>query len=281
MKKIFYAIYYFFEDFCQRSTTIVARFLANNTNQRIKNLLINIFLQKFEVNMRDATIEDPFSYKSFNDFFTRSLKPTARIIDQSNSVIVSPVDGTISESGKILNTQLFQAKGIYYELSALLNHKEQEKTYQNGSFVTIYLAPTDYHRIHLPYTAELISMSYVPGRLYPVKPEKVATVSSIFAINERLICNFNSSFGKFSLVMVGAQLVSGLETVWHGPIKENKPKTWDYKGQQLIFNKGQEIGRFNFGSTVVLCFEKQVHLLPKTTKQRKVLLGNPIANINK
>jgi phosphatidylserine decarboxylase len=281
MKKIFCFIFSIFEDFCQKLTTKIANFLANSKNTRVKNMLINIFLQKFEVNMDDATNSQPFEYSSFNAFFTRSLKPGARVICDKENSIVSPVDGTISEAGAIEKNKLLQAKSMSYELEALINNKDAIKDYVDGSFATLYLAPTDYHRIHLPYTGKLISMCYVPGRLYPVKPEKVATVENIFAINERLICHFMTDVGPYILVMVGAQLVSGIETVWHGPIKQNKTKSWDYSKQNLVFNKGQEIGRFNFGSTVILCLNKNIKLSNKITKNRKILLGSKIGTTEK
>lgn len=281
MKKIFSKLYLLLEDFLHQITTKIAKVCSNSKNKKVKNFLINFFIQRFEVKMSDAIIEDPFCYDSFNDFFTRSLKQKARNIDNDKNSIVSPVDGTISEAGIIKGEKLFQAKGMYYEISTLLDSEEDKHKFDNGSFATIYLAPTDYHRVHIPYEAKLVSMKYIPGRLYPVKPEKVATVKNIFAVNERLVCNFQSNFGSFSLVMVGAQLVSGIETVWHGPVKGKKVKFWDYTNKQLVFSKGQEIGRFNFGSTVILCFPKNIKLSDKITSKRKVELGIKLAVVDK
>ena len=281
MKKIFSKLYLLLEDISHQTTTKIAKMCSHSKNKKVKNFLINFFLQRFEVKMSDAIVEDPFCYDSFNDFFTRPLKQNARNIDNDKNSIISPVDGTISEAGSIKGKKLFQAKGIYYEIAALLNTEEDENNFKNGSFATIYLAPTDYHRVHVPYESKLVSMKYIPGRLYPVKPEKVATVKNIFAINERLVCNFKSNFGSFSLVMVGAQLVSGIETVWHGPVTGKKVKFWDYTNKQLVFSKGQEIGRFNFGSTVILCFPENIKLSDKITSKRKVELGTKLAVVDK
>lgn len=277
MKKLFYPIFSAFEQALQIFTTKLAGALAKSEQKRLKNYLINYFIHNFDVNMAEAEITNAFDYKSFNDFFTRPLKKDARTIDPANFSLASPVDGTISEFGTIVIDKLIQAKNIEYSLAALLNDQVKAKAYKNGNFITIYLAPTDYHRIHMPVTAKLESMSYVPGRLYPVKPAVVETVKDVFALNERLICNFSSQFGTFALVLVGAQLVSGLETVWHGAIKESRPKTWDYKSKQIILNKGQEMGRFNFGSTIILCLKNNVKFEDNIKKNKTILLGTALA----
>ncbi|MBT4884596.1 MAG: phosphatidylserine decarboxylase [Legionellales bacterium] len=277
MKKLFYPIFSTLEQALQIFTTKLAGALAKSEQKRLKNYLINYFIQKFDVNMAESETTNAFDYKSFNAFFTRALKKDARTIDPESFSIASPVDGTISEFGSIAIDKLIQAKNIEYSLSALLNDETQAKTYKNGNFITIYLAPTDYHRIHMPVTAKLESMSYIPGRLYPVKPAVVETVKNVFALNERLICNFASQFGTFSLVLVGAQLVSGLETVWHGPINESKPKTWHYKSKQIVLNKGQEMGRFNFGSTIILCLKNNIKFKANIKKNKTILLGTALA----
>ncbi|MEE3003798.1 MAG: archaetidylserine decarboxylase [Pseudomonadota bacterium] len=277
MKKVFYLIFCPVEHAVQKVSTRIAKLIANSKNKRIKNFLINSFIQKFEVNMTEAINDDPFSYKSFNDFFTRALKNNARHINLTSGNIISPVDGTISEAGTIIKSELIQAKNMKFKIEDLLCNKEIGKNYENGKFITIYLAPTDYHRVHMPYSAQLQSMTYVPGNLYPVKPKKVKSVWGIYTLNERLICNFISEIGTFSLVMVGAQLVSGIETVWHGSIKEKKIRTWNFSDKQIVLNRGQEMGRFNFGSTVILCFENTTKLKASASKNRKILLGTAIA----
>lgn len=277
MKKVFYLVFCSFERAFQKASTRIAKVIANSKNKRIKNFLINSFIQKFEVNMTEAINDDPFSYKSFNDFFTRALKNNARHINSTIETLISPVDGTISEAGAIVKNELIQAKNMKFKIEDLLQSKEISKKYENGKFITIYLAPTDYHRVHMPYTAKLESMTYIPGNLYPVKPQKVKSVWGIYTLNERLVCNFMSEIGAFSLVMVGAQLVSGIETVWHGNIEEKKTTTWNFNNKQIILNRGQEMGRFNFGSTVILCFENKTELKTSASKNRKILLGTAIA----
>ena len=171
---------------------------------------------------------------------------------------------------------MLQAKGKYYTLAALLGNTDSDPIYQNGRFATIYLAPTNYHRIHMPFSGQLMRMDYIPGRLFSVRPEKIATVDHIFARNERLVCHFVGEHGPFVLILVGAQLVSGLETIWHGPIQHHKAHTWHYDKQPIILQRQQEMGRFNFGSTVILLTPASVDWHNQHTSNQKVQLGDTL-----
>jgi phosphatidylserine decarboxylase len=271
-KKIEYA-----EHLWHKANTKIAYLLSSSTNTAIKNYLMNWFLRNYEVNFEDLDKKDIKDYKSFNDFFTRPLKKDARVIDQGKTAIVSSVDGTIGEYGNINAGTLVQAKNITYALAALLGSKEKAAYYNNGKFITIYLAPTDYHRIHMPFDGKLINMTYIPGRLFSVQPSVINTTEAVFSRNERAVCHFDGKYGKFSVVLVGAQLVSGLETVWHGKIARQKNiKTWDYSDINL--KKGEELGRFNFGSTVILCFDNKTNFNSNLKPEITIKLGTNIAS---
>ena len=277
MKKCFYRLFSWLEPLTQKASTYVAGYLARAESKPVKNYLINYFIQNFEVDMQEAAESDPFAYPSFNAFFTRALRPGARQIDPLPQGIVSPVDGTLSAFGTIEENKLIQAKNIDYKLSTLLDNEAVTKRYHGGKFLTVYLAPTDYHRIHMPITAQLTSMRYVPGRLYPVKPKTVESVPNVFALNERLICHFQSQYGSFVLVLIGAQLVSGIETVWHGPVSASKPTSWDYSKQSIVLEQGREMGRFNFGSTIILCLPSNTEFTTYVKPQKTVTLGKSLA----
>lgn len=277
MNKCFYPLFSGLEQLAQKASTYIAGWLARSEKKRLKNYLINYFIQNFDVDMQEAEEPDPFAYKSFNAFFTRALRPDARHIESLPRGLVSPVDGTLSTFGDIEENRLIQAKHIDYQLSTLLDNEKIAAQYQGGKFITIYLAPTDYHRVHMPITAQLQSMRYVPGRLYPVKPQTVASVPGVFALNERLICHFQSQYGNFVMVLIGAQLVSGIETVWHGPVSAQKPSSWDYSKQSIILEQGREMGRFNFGSTVILCLPSNSAFTSHVKPQKTVTLGKGLA----
>jgi phosphatidylserine decarboxylase len=227
---------------------------------RIKSPLvpkaIKLFSKHFKVNLEEAVNPDPKSYSTFNEFFTRELKPELRPI--SSSKFVSPVDGTISQLGKIENGTLLQAKGVTYSLDKLLgNNKQRSEHYENGQFITIYLSPRDYHRIHMPCTGKLIEQTHIPGRLFSVAKHTVNTVSGLFARNERVIASFDTEYGSMAMILVGAINVAAIETVWHGLITPPKGETItskNYRDKQVRLEKGQEMGRFNMGSTVILVF---------------------------
>ncbi|MEO7940632.1 MAG: archaetidylserine decarboxylase [Burkholderiaceae bacterium] len=242
----------------------------------ITTSIIRWFVGKYGVNMAEATDPDIRNYTSFNDFFTRALKPGARPIAQAE--LVCPVDGAISQFGAIAGGQIFQAKGHEYSTAALLaGDTALAQQFQDGLFATLYLSPKDYHRIHMPCAGRLVRMVYVPGDLFSVNPVTARGVPGLFARNERVICVFDSVKGPFVLVLVGATIVGSMATTWHGvvnPPRSGKPRRWDYTGQAIDFRQGDEMGRFLLGSTVVALFPKgRCHFNPDWAPQRTVRLG--------
>jgi phosphatidylserine decarboxylase len=194
-------------------------------------------------------------YETFNDFFTRELKDGARPIDPDPRSFVSPSDGTISQCGRITNNLILQAKGHHYSIRSLLADDEDSAAFLNGFFHTIYLSPRDYHRVHMPFGGKLQRMIHVPGRLFSVAPYTVRQVPELFARNERVVSLFDTSHGPMALVLVGAMLVSSMETVWSGvvtPPRGRKIARGDWSRRDIQLEKGQEMGRFNMGSTVIL-----------------------------
>lgn len=242
---------------------------------------IELFSKAFKVNLEEAINPDPKSYKTFNEFFTRELKPELRPI--SNKQIVSPVDGTISEYGDIKNGLILQAKGIDYSLDKLLgNNASRTSKYENGQFITIYLSPRDYHRIHMPCSGRLVEQTHVPGRLFSVAKHTVNTVKGIFARNERVIASFETEHGPMAMILVGAINVAAIETVWHGLITPPKGETVtskNYSGKDISIEKGHEMGRFNMGSTVILLFENGAPRLSESLQVNQTLrLGEALSN---
>lgn len=244
----------------------------------VKNNTIKLIQKLYKVELDDAIEQDITQYPTFNDFFTRALKPEARPIHPGDDVWVSPVDGVISQSAKIEGNQLIQAKCHEYTLEALLGGDiHYAGQFRNGDFSVIYLSPKDYHRIHVPYTARLMSMTYVPGDLFAVNPATVKLVPGLFARNERVILRFESDKGPYSLIMVGAIFVGSMETVFHGKITPPYSPTiqhWDYRSEPISFNKGDEIGRFNMGSTVILVTpEHHFEKLGQLESERFIKMG--------
>ena len=223
----------------------------------IKNRFTSWFVLKYKVNLNEALLEDIDEYKHFNDFFTRALKDGSRPI--SDSQLVSPVDGVVSQYGSINDSLIVQAKGKKYSVESLLAENSKNDLYT--SFVTIYLSPKDYHRIHMPLDGSLKSMKYIPGNLFSVNKRTVGDIDQVFARNERLVCYFDSEYGEIALVMVGAIFVGSMETSWEGQITPpyNKSvKTFEYDSRQIKLSKGEELGRFNMGSTVILLLPHNV-----------------------
>jgi phosphatidylserine decarboxylase len=224
-----------------------------------KNLLINTFTKVYKVDMSQARENDSAAYRSFNHFFTRELKPECRPINGKKAIITSPVDGAISQIGNITGQSVIQAKGHDYQLHTLLaGDNDMVTRFTNGNFATLYLSPRDYHRIHMPVTGCLERMIYVPGDLFPVNRASVSVVDGVFARNERVINYFNTELGKLALIMVGAMFVGSMESTWAGQITPTKDRymfNHDYEAGKVNLEKGQEMGRFNMGSTVILLFE--------------------------
>jgi len=221
-----------------------------------KNLLTRAFLKWFAVDMTEAVETDPYAFASFNEFFTRALKPDARPIALEKAAVASPVDGTVSECGSIDKDLLLQAKGRHYTLSELLAEQEWARRFEGGSFATIYLAPYNYHRIHMPLGGRLLDTVYVPGRLFSVNAATAQRVPKLFARNERVLTLFDGEFGQFALVLVGALNVGSIATVWAGAITPTDRRVLTrIPAADVTLAKGAELGRFNMGSTVILLFE--------------------------
>ena len=230
---------------------LMFRFARINTPW-LKNSFTSWFVEKYEVNLGEAERENVKDYDNFNDFFTRSLKKSSRPI--SSSLMISPVDGVVSQAGNIKESEIVQAKGRKYSVQALLDDKSLD-TGCLGSFATIYLSPKDYHRIHMPCDGSLVSMKYIPGDLFSVNQRTVDSIDQVFARNERLVCFFDTEFGEMVFVLVGAIFVGSMQTSWEGQITppcSKLVKKYDYKGQQIRLKKGDEMGRFNMGSTVII-----------------------------
>lgn len=241
----------------------------------LKNLLIKLFIKQFKINMQEALEEDPTAYKNFNAFFTRELKPDARQILADSSQLVSPADGVVSEIGNISAGQLIQAKGINYSALRLLGGDlDLARPFLEGSFATIYLSPKDYHRVHMPIGAKLEQSIYVPGQLFSVNQATADNIPNLFARNERLVAFFSTPAGPMAMVLVGAMIVAGIETVWGGdeaPLRR-KVKVTDFTQQpKLDFNQGDEMGRFKLGSTVILLFGKEA-----IDWQEELAAGSPV-----
>jgi len=223
-----------------------------------KNLLIDAFVREFKPDMADAEQPDARAYPTFNAFFTRALRAGSRPIDADPLAIVSPVDGTASECGQMRGDRLLQAKGHDYTLDALLaGNQALVRRYEGGSYATLYLAPFDYHRIHMPLAGTLAAAAYVPGWLFSVNRSTAAHVAGLYARNERIVCSFDGPVTPLALILVGALNVGSMETVWHGEVTPRRPRSpaslpIDAARAPLALAKGAEMGRFNMGSTVIL-----------------------------
>ncbi|MEC5385182.1 archaetidylserine decarboxylase [Uliginosibacterium sp. H3] len=277
--------------FPKKAITVFAGFVAGNRWGAITTGIIRRFVRKYGVDMSEAAQPDITTYKTFNDFFTRALKPGARPL--ANADLICPVDGAISQFGAIDRHQIFQAKGHHYTTQAVVGGDEKlAAQFEHGSFATLYLSPKDYHRIHMPCDGRLTRMIYVPGDLFSVNPTTARGVPGLFARNERVVCVFDEldssgiSTGKsFVLILVGATIVGSMATVWHGVV--NPPRTgdvreWHYADKYVVVRKGEEMGRFLLGSTVVMLFPKQpgpaLHFNPEWMPGRPIRLGEEMAH---
>lgn len=242
----------------KQAFTVFAGKVAGTKGGNFTTRLIHWFVGRYNVNMAEAANPDIRSYATFNDFFTRALRSDARPL--AHAKYICPVDGAISQYGAIEKDQLFQAKGHYYSTTALVGGDTAlAQQFQDGSFATLYLSPRDYHRIHMPCDGRLTRMIYVPGDLFSVNPVTARGVPGLFARNERVVCVFESAHGPFVLTLVGATIVGSMATVWHGivnPPRSREVREWKYDGQNVLLKKGDEMGRFLLGSTVVMLFPK-------------------------
>ncbi len=250
--------------------------------------LIKLFIKQYKVNMSEAKYSDPAHYKTFNDFFTRPLKESARPLTTDKDIIAHPVDGAISQLGPIVEGQLIQAKGHNYSLQALLGGSEQDTApFLGGDFATIYLAPSDYHCIHMPIDGTLKKMIYVPGDLFSVNPLTAQNVPNLFARNERVVTIFDTEIGPLAMVLVGATIVASIETIWAGTVTPPAGKdvfSWNYptSGENAItLKKGEEMGRFKLGSTVILAWgANKADILDDQKPGTVTRMGTPFAKID-
>ena len=251
----------------KQAITVLAGMLANKQWGTLTTKVIAWFVKRYGVNMSEAANPDISAYKTFNEFFTRPLKPGARSLVQAD--FICPVDGAISQFGAIEKDQIFQAKRHNYSTLALVaGNTNLASKFENGHFACLYLSPKDYHRIHMPCDGTLKTMTYVPGALFSVNPNTATNVPNLFARNERVVCEFESTqHGSFVMVLVGATIVGSMATVWHeaidgvkngiiNPPRSKSIRTWTYLEKNIFLKQGDEMGQFLLGSTVVMLFEK-------------------------
>ncbi len=240
----------------QRLSSWFFRKITRIKTRWFKNLFISQFAKIYKIEWQDCIRQRPEQFDSFNDFFTRELKPEARPL--SNAAMISPADGKIAACGQLNNTEFIHAKGHHFTLEALIADPELAKEFKDGQFATIYLSPRDYHRIHMPVTGQLQRTIHIPGKLYSVSLKTAENIPTLFAENERHVSLFDTEYGKVIVILVGAINVSSMETVWEGTITPPYAsilKYRDYSHEDITLEKGEEMGRFNMGSTVIVITE--------------------------
>jgi phosphatidylserine decarboxylase len=262
----------------QALTTLAGR-IASARAGTVTSALIRWFVRRYHVNMKEAAESDIGRYATFNDFFTRALEPGARPITSAD--FVCPVDGTISQCGSIEGDHVFQAKGHHCTTTALVGgDAELAARFTEGNFATLYLSPKDYHRIHMPCAARLTRMIHVPGDLFSVNPATARSIPGLFARNERVVCVFETGQKSFAMVLVGATIVGSIATTWHGVVNSRRTgavREWTYTDQNVQLEKGEEMGRFLLGSTVILLFPEQYILFtPRWKPDLVIRMGESI-----
>jgi len=267
----------------------LSRLVHRITRSRVrplKDLLISAFIGRYHPDLRDAVQPDPLEFASFNDFFTRALRPAARPIDPDPKVLVSPVDGTVSQLGLLEGSWLVQAKGHAYTVESLLAGEPAWSTlFAGGAYATLYLAPSNYHRVHMPLAGSLRAAWYVPGQLFSVNPTTAASIPGLFARNERVVGIFENGTLSFALVLIGALLVGSLSTVWHGEVTPRRPRGRTALAlaaslQERELAKGAEMGRFNMGSTVVVLLPRgRCEWLPALAPGSAICVGEALARL--
>ena len=238
--------------------TRLAGRLAECRQNTFKNAFIQQFMRLYQINLSESQIENPKEFANFNEFFIRQLKPSARPLTAASNEIVSPADGQICQIGSISHDQIFQAKQHRFSLNELLGDQPQfAEEFLHGEFACFYLAPNAYHRVHMPLAGTLQHMTYIPGKLFSVNRPTTRTIPKLFARNERVVCFFKTEVGPMAVILVGAMLVGSIHTNWHGdvtPPRSNQVKSWDYSDQNIHLEKGDELGYFKMGSTVLVLF---------------------------
>ncbi|WP_392563810.1 archaetidylserine decarboxylase [Orbus wheelerorum] len=261
--------------------TAMFGWLASKQLGIVTTWMIKGFIKLYSINMNEAKYQKAEQYKTFNDFFARELEDDARPVDESENSIVMPADGVISQFGTIQENVMLQAKGHIYTLDSLVAcHPEMIKFFKNGSYVTTYLAPSNYHRFHLPCKATLKEMIYVPGALFSVNKATTENIPNIFARNERVICLFETEFGPVAQILVGATIVGSIETKWHGivtPPRDGVMKRWTYQNDVQL-EKGEDMGCFKLGSTVITLFgSNSVEFIPELKEGTIARVGQKMA----
>ena len=281
LKKIIlsYWLYFVPHHLVSRFTYIITR-----THHPLTHYLIKLYIKMFKINISECEEENIEKYNTFCDFFTRKLKKSVHVIDKNNKSVVSSCDGRILQFGKIEDKSILQVKGIKTSIQSLLcNDKELSSIYSKGSFLTIYLSPKDYHRVHSPANGKLMKTLHVPGRLFSVADHAVECIKDLYAKNERLVCHFKDDSINFSVIFVGAINVSSIETQWKGEVSPPMPKkliSTKYGNKNIVINKGDEVGMFKSGSTVVLLFTENVKLSDKIKVNQAIRVGQKIGMIH-
>jgi phosphatidylserine decarboxylase len=257
--------------------------LARTRSRPIRHALIRAVLRSYpQIDMHEALQPDPFVYGSFNDFFTRALRPGVRPVAEDPNVAVSPVDGTVSQLGHTDAGKLVQAKGMDYTCDSLLADTASAARYVGGSFACLYLAPYNYHRVHMPLDGVLRATRYVPGQLFSVNASTARTVPQLFARNERVVCDFDTDRGPLCVVLVGALFVGSIETVFSGEINPPPGRRGQVRvidaGVGRTFSRGEELARFNMGSTVIVLFGQPARFVPRVEPGEPVRMGQPLAH---
>ena len=248
-----------------------------------KNFLIRTIVKHYNVNLDEAETADFAAYPNFNAFFTRALKTGARPIDADHDAVLCPADGRISQAGPIEQGRIFQAKGFDFGTGELLGDDARAAVYHDGTFVTVYLSPRDYHRVHIPLAGELVETVHIPGRIFSVAPFAIASIPRLFARNERLVCHFDSALGPFAVVLVGAMLVSGIATVWGGveiPPYAHSVVQRNWRGRGIWLKRGAELGRFEMGSTVIVLLPAKLgRFSPQLQAEQAVKVGQKVGSL--
>src|SRR5690606_2489935 len=264
-----------------RVLSSLARRVAYSRHPRVRRSLIDTVVRRFGVDLEEAAESDPAAYDSFNAFFTRALRAGARAPDPDPRALLMPADGRISQCGTIEDGRIFQAKGRWFTAAELLGDGAAALPFDGGVFATVYLSPRDYHRVHMPWDGTLREPVHIPGRLFSVGPAAVRAVPRLFARNERLVCHFETDFGPMAVVMVGALLVSGVETVWSGeeiPAYGDRITSKAWAGEGIVLERFEEMARFNYGSTVIVLLPPGVATLePGLRAEQAVCLGEALA----
>ena len=259
-------------------------YIITRTRHPLTTFLIRFYIKFFKVNMQEASKQKPDDYKTFCEFFTRKLKPGIHKINKSKNAIVSSCDGKILEYGKIKDNKFLQVKGKTISINEIMFYdKKIQNQYIDGSFVTIYLSPKDYHRVHMPFDGKLERTIHIPGRLFSVATHAVKQIKNLYCKNERLVCNFKNLDSKFAVIFVAAINVSSIETSWRGEISPPYPKktiTTDYMKKKVILSKGDEVGMFKSGSTVILLFDRKYKLAESLKKNKLIRVGEKIGIYN-